>query len=106
VATGGFPAGALVNLVAKVYNAMQLKESPPMQKRDKLEAMLRKISDEEFNTVWRETYDYAPEGDRADLVKDFVAEQYDGELDNDIKRVESFLTHVAKSKPNRWLVPR
>ena len=78
-----------------------------MLKRDKLEAMLRKITDEEFDAVWKDTYGYVPIGRRADLVADFVAEQYDGELDGDIERAESFLTHVPKSKPkNRWLVPR
>ena len=77
-----------------------------MQKRDKLEAMLRKITDEEFNTVWKDAYGYIPEGERADLVKDFVAEQYDEELDGDIKRAESFLHPAPRLKPNRWLVPR
>jgi hypothetical protein len=77
-----------------------------MQKRDKLEAMLRKITDKEFNVVWKNVYGYAPEGERADLVRDFVAEQYDGELDADIKRAESFLNPAPKLKPNKWLVPR
>ncbi len=77
-----------------------------MLKRDKLEAMLRKISDEQFNAIWRETYGYLPIGDRADLVADFVAEQFDGELDGDIKRAESLLTPAPKSKVNRWLAPR
>jgi hypothetical protein len=77
-----------------------------MQKRDKLEAMLRKISDKEFDVVWKETYGHAPEGERAALVRDFVAEQYDGELDDDIKRVESLLHVTPKLKPNKWLVPR
>ena len=78
-----------------------------MLKRDKLEAMLRKITDQQFNAVWNDTYGYAPEGDRADLVADFVAEQYDEELDGDIKRAELLLTGVSpKPKINRWLVPR
>jgi hypothetical protein len=77
-----------------------------MQKRDKLEAMLRKITDEQFNAVWKENYGYVPIGDRADLVRDFVAEQYDGELDGDIERAESFLKPASKPKGNRWLVPR
>jgi hypothetical protein len=77
-----------------------------MQKRKKLEAMLRKISDKEFNAVWKDTYGYIPFGDRADLVRDFVAEQYDGELDDDIKRAESLLNGVSKPKLNKWLVPR
>ena len=29
-----------------------------MQKRDKLEAMLRKITDKQFNAVWKDTYGY------------------------------------------------
>jgi hypothetical protein len=77
-----------------------------MQKREKLEAILRKITDQQFNAIWNETYGYVPFGDRADLVRDFVAEQYDGELDRDIKRAESFLNGVSKHKVNRWLVPR
>ena len=77
-----------------------------MQKRDKLEAMLRKITDKQFNAIWKDAYGYVPIGDRADLVRDFVAEQYDGELDGDIERAESFLKGVSKPKFNRWLVPR
>jgi hypothetical protein len=95
-----------VKLAAKGYNAIQPKESPPMQKRDKLEAMLRKITDKEFNAIWKETYGCIPEGERADLVRDFVAEQYDGELDGDIERAESLLHPAPRLKPNRWLVPR
>ena len=48
-----------------------------MLKRDRLKAMLRKITDTQFNAIWKETYGYVPFGDRADLVTDFVAEQYD-----------------------------
>ena len=59
-----------------------------MQKRDKLEAMLRKIDEQQFTAVWKDTYGYVPEGERSDLVRDFVAEQYDGELDGCIKRAE------------------
>jgi hypothetical protein len=77
-----------------------------MQKRDKLETMLRKITDQQFDVVWKDTYGCAPIGDRADLVRDFVAEQYDGELDDDIKRAESLLHPTSKPKINRWLVPR
>ena len=77
-----------------------------MQKRDKLEAILRKVTDNEFNVVWKDTYGYAPEGERLDLVRDFVAEQYDDELDDDIKRAESFLKPAPRPKPNRWLCPR
>jgi hypothetical protein len=78
-----------------------------MQKRDKLEAMLRKITDQEFNAVWKDTYGYVPEGERSDLAREFVAEQYDEELDDDIKRAESFLKPASRpNKPNKWLVPR
>ena len=77
-----------------------------MLKRDRLKAMLRKITDQQFNAIWKETYGYVPFGDRADLVTDFVAEQYDGELDGDIERAESFLKGVPKPKVNRWLAPR
>jgi hypothetical protein len=78
----------------------------PMQKRDRLKAMLRKISDKQFNTIWKDTYGYVPCGNRVDLVKDFVAEQYDGELDGCIHRAESLLKPARKPKPNKWLVPR
>ena len=77
-----------------------------MQKRDRLEAMLRKITDEQFSAVWKETYGYIPEGERADLARDFVAEQYDEELDDCIKRAESLLKGVSKPKVNRWLAHR
>ena len=77
-----------------------------MQKRNRLEAMLRKITDEQFSAVWKETYGYIPEGERADLARDFVAEQYDGELDSDIERAESLLKPASKPKFNRWLVTR
>ncbi len=78
-----------------------------MQKRDKLEAMLRKINDKDFTAVWKDTYGCLPEGERSALVRDFVAEQYDGELDGCIKRAEAFLKPAPHSKPkNRWLPPR
>jgi hypothetical protein len=78
-----------------------------MEKRDKLEAMLRKITDDEFNVVWKNTYGYVPEGNRSDLVRDFVAEQYDGELDGCIERAESFLKPTPKIKSkNKGLWPR
>ena len=54
----------------------------------------------------KETYGYVPFGDRADLVADFVAEQFDGELDGCIKRAESSLKAAPKPKGNRRLVPR
>jgi len=77
-----------------------------MLKRDKLEAMLRKITDKEFEALWKETYGYVPVGERADLAKDFVAEQYDTELDDRIKCTEAFLHPTREPKPNKWLAPR
>ena len=78
-----------------------------MLKRNILEAVLLKITDNEFNAVWMDTYGDVPSGERSDLVRDFVAEQYDEELDGCIKRAESFLTSTPKPKPkNRWLCPR
>jgi len=78
-----------------------------MLKRDKLAAMLRTITDEEFEAVWKETYGYVPNGERSDLVKDFVAEQYDTELDGRIKCIEALLGPVPSGpKPNKWLAPR
>ena len=70
-----------------------------MLKRDKLETLLRTITDDEFGAIWKDTYGVLPEGSRSDLAKDFVAEQYDGELDGCIARAESLLTHAPRSKP-------
>jgi hypothetical protein len=95
----------VVKLAAGAYNGMQPKESA-MQKRDRLKTLLRKITDQEFDAIWRETYGYIPFGDRADLVTDFVAEQYDAELDGDIERAESLLKPTSKPKVNKWLAPR
>jgi hypothetical protein len=78
-----------------------------MPKRDKLKAGMRKITDDQFNASWKSTYGYVPTGERSDLVKDFVADQYDGELDGCIKRAESCLKSVPKPKPkSTWLAPR
>ena len=78
-----------------------------MLKRDKLEAMLGRITDNEFDAVWKETYGYVPSGERSDLARDFVAEQYDKDLDDCIRRAESFLKPAPRAKPkNRWLCPR
>jgi hypothetical protein len=78
-----------------------------MLKRDKLEAMLRKITDDEFGAIWNSTYGCRPEGSRSELARDFVAEQYDGELDGCIALAKSLLTHAPKPKPkNQWLSPR
>jgi hypothetical protein len=71
--------------------------------------VLLKITDNEFNAVWKDAYGDVPSGERSDLIRDFVAEQYDEELDGCIKRAESFLNPVPKPKPkpkNRWLCPR
>ena len=75
-----------------------------MLKRAKLESMLRKITDNEFDAVWKDAYGYVPSGERAELARDFVAEQYDNELDGCIKRTEAFLNPAPKAKPNKWLV--
>ena len=72
-----------------------------MLKRDKLEAMLSKITDDEFGAIWKDTYGVLPEGSRSELAKDFVAEQYDGELDACIALAESLLTHAPKPKSVR-----
>jgi hypothetical protein len=79
-----------------------------MLKRDRLKAMLRKVTDQQFNAVWKDTYGYVPFGDRVALVADFVAEQYDEELDGDIERAEALLRPAPKPKvkPNKWLAPR
>jgi hypothetical protein len=77
-----------------------------MLKRERLKVVLRKISDKQFDAVWKDTYGYVPNGDRAALVAEFVAEQYDGELDGSIKRAESLLKTAPKPKVNKWLVPR
>ena len=78
-----------------------------MLKRDKLESMLGKITDGEFGAIWKDTYGTFPEGSRSELAKDFVAEQYDSELDGCIALAGSFLTHAPRLKPiNKWLPPR
>jgi hypothetical protein len=77
-----------------------------MLKRDRLEEVLTKITDKDFDAVWMHNYGYVPQGDRSDLVKDFVAEQYDKELDGCIALAESLLTPTPKLKSNKWLVPR
>lgn len=77
-----------------------------MFKRNQLETLLRKISDKDFEEVWKETYGYLPTGARADLVRDFVAEQYDTELDDRIRYAEALLgSTVEQPKPNKWLAP-
>jgi hypothetical protein len=80
-----------------------------MLKREKLEAMLRKLPHDEFAAIWKKTYGDLPQGSRASLAKDFVAEQYDAELDGCIAIAESILTHAPKPKAkpkNKWLPPR
>jgi len=72
-----------------------------MLKRDKLEAMLSRITDEEFGAIWKNAYGILPDGNRSELAKDFVAEQYDGELDGCIALAESLLTHARKPKPTK-----
>ena len=62
-----------------------------MLKRDRLKAMLNRITDKQFKALWKDTYGYVPFGERADLTADFVAEQYDEELDGCIKHAESLL---------------
>ena len=46
-----------------------------MPKRDRLKAMLNRITDKQFKALWKDLYGYIPFGDRADLTADFVAEQ-------------------------------
>ena len=76
-----------------------------MLKRDRLNALLRKLTDKQFNAVWKDTYGYFPRGQRPDLVGDFVADQYDEELDDCIKRIEALVQSGPKAMANRWLVP-
>ncbi len=68
-----------------------------MLKRDKLEAMLRKITDAEFAAIWKNAYGILPEGSRSELAKDFVAEQYDGELDGWYRTCRIFSEARTKS---------
>lgn len=78
-----------------------------MLKRKKLETVLRRITDKDFDAVWKHTYGYIPKGERVDLVKDFVLEQYDQELDGCIALAESLLASSPKpNRKSRWLCPR
>ena len=80
-----------------------------MLKRHKLESMLSEISDDEFAALWKGTYGDLPSGHRIELARDFVAEQYDSELDGCIATAESLLTHAPKPAPrpkSKWLPPR
>jgi hypothetical protein len=78
-----------------------------MQKREELEAMLGQITRKEFDSIWKNTYGSLPKGSRADLARDFVAEQYDTELDGCIVLAESLLAHAPMPKHrNKWLPPR
>jgi hypothetical protein len=80
-----------------------------MLKRDKLEAMLGKITDDEFGAIWKDTYGILPKGSRSELAKDFVAEQYDGELDGCIALANSLRTYAPRLKPkpmSKFLPPR
>ena len=69
-----------------------------MTKRDRLELLLRQITDNQFNGIWKNTYGYIPCGKRLALVRDFVAEQYDSELDGSIALAESLLKTSQKAK--------
>jgi hypothetical protein len=40
---------------------------------------LRKITNDEFVAIWKDTYGVLPVGSRFGLARDFVAEQYDAE---------------------------
>ena len=80
-----------------------------MLKRRKLESMLSELSDDEFAALWKGTYGNLPSGRRIELASDYVAEQYDSELDGCIAAAESILTHTPKPPPkpkSKWLPPR
>jgi hypothetical protein len=66
--------------------------------RKKLETLMRKLSDDDFDAVWKHTYGTYPIGDRALLVKDYVAEQYDDELEDAIQYVNNFLAAMPRPK--------
>ena len=70
-----------------------------MLKRDKLKAALRKITGDQFDAIWKSTYGYLPTGERSELVREFVADQYDKELDGCIKRAESCLKPIPIPNP-------
>ena len=80
-----------------------------MPKRDKLVALLKKITDDEFGAIWKDTYGCLPEGSRSELAREFVEEQFDEELDGCIALTASLLTPVPQTKSkakNRFLPPR
>lgn len=72
-----------------------------MLKRDKLESILKKLTDDGFAAIWKGTYGSLPDGRRVELARDFVAEQYDNELDGCIATAESLLTGAPRPKPKR-----
>ncbi len=78
-----------------------------MLKRDKLESLLSKITDDQFGAIWKDAYGILPEGSRGELAKEFVDGQYDGELDGCIELADHLLGLAPKPKPkNKWLPPR
>jgi hypothetical protein len=80
-----------------------------MLKRDKLESLLKNLTDDDFAAIYKTTYGDLPFGHRVELVKDFVAEQYDSELDGCIAVAKSLLTGAPKSTPrtkSKFLPPR
>jgi hypothetical protein len=101
-----YNAGHSLVFASDTYETVN-ERNDSMLKRDKLKAVLRKITDDQFNSIWKSIYGYVPTGERSELARDFVAEQYDKELDDCIKRVESCLKSAPTPKPkSRWLSPR
>jgi hypothetical protein len=80
-----------------------------MLKRDRLESLLRSLTDDDFAAIYKNTYGSLPFGRRVELVRDFVAEQYDNELDGCIAIAESLLTGTPNHAPrpkSKFLPPR
>jgi hypothetical protein len=87
----------------------RFRKGQAMLKRHKLESVMMELADDAFATIWKSTYGNLPFGGRGELVRDFVAEQYDSELDACIAIAERLLTRAAMpaAKPkSKWLPPR
>jgi hypothetical protein len=74
-------------------------------KRKRLESILKKLSEEQFAALWKRTYGDFPDGRLAELVTDYVTEQYDNELDGCIEMANALLTPAPKPHARPHIQP-